>query len=303
MPAGMSEPSLLQVRTRDGRRLDVELSGAGNRVVLFHTGTPSSGELFGAAIADGTARGLRHIAYSRPGYGTSDRQRGRTVADCVTDVVAILDALEVERCLTVGWSGGGPHALACAALLPDRVDAAATIASVAPRDAEGLDWLAGMGEENIAEFAALEAGPQALEQLLTTYAVPLASVTAEQVRAELGDLLSAVDAAVLTGDVAEHMAHTSRAAVATGVWGWFDDDIACLSDWGFDLGTIRRPVTIWQGVEDRFVPPAHAEWLATHVPGASLELRPDDGHLSLGITQYGDVLDALLRDDAGASLT
>jgi pimeloyl-ACP methyl ester carboxylesterase len=303
MPAGMSDATHLQVSTSAGRRLDVELSGTGPRTVLFHTGTPSSGELFGAAIADGTARGLRHIAYSRPGYGNSDRQTGRTVADCVVDVVAILDALEVERCLTVGWSGGGPHALACAALLPDRIDAAATIASVAPHDAVGLDWLAGMGEENIAEFAALDAGPQALEQLLTAYAAAFASVTAEQVRTELGDLLSEVDAAVLTGDVAEHMAHTCRAAVSTGVWGWFDDDIACLTEWGFELGTVRRPVTIWQGIEDRFVPPAHGEWLAAHIPGASLELRVRDGHLSLGITQYGDVLDALLRDDAAARLT
>jgi pimeloyl-ACP methyl ester carboxylesterase len=303
MPAGMSDPTRLRVTSPDGRRLDVELSGTGDRAVLFHTGTPSSGEVFGAAIDDGTIRGLRHIAYSRPGYGGSDRHPSRTVADCVTDVVAILDELEVERCLTVGWSGGGPHALACAALLPDRVDAAATIASVAPRDADGLDWLAGMGEENIAEFAALEAGPQALEQLLTEYAVPFSHVTADQVRAELGDLLSAVDAAVLTGEVAEHMAHTSRGAVAAGAWGWFDDDIACLTDWGFDLGTIRRPVTIWQGTEDRFVPPSHAEWLAARIPGARLELRPDDGHLTLGITSYGDVLDALLRDDAACSLT
>jgi pimeloyl-ACP methyl ester carboxylesterase len=303
MPAGMSDLNRLHVTTHDDRRLEVELSGSGNRAVLFHTGTPSSGELFEAAIADGTARGLRHIAYSRPGYATSDRCPGRTVADCVADVTAILDALEIDRCVTVGWSGGGPHALACAALLPDRIDAAATIASVAPRDADGLDWLAGMGDENIAEFAAVDAGPQALEQLLTEYAVPFASVTAEQIRAELGDLLSAVDAAVLTGDVAEHMARTSRAAVRNGVWGWYDDDIACLTDWGFDLGTIRRPVTVWQGVEDRFVPPSHAEWLAARIPGASLELRTNDGHLTLGITHYGDVLDALLRDDAAASLT
>lgn len=298
----MPDPTRIEVAAPDGRRLDVELSGSGDRAVLFHTGTPSSGELFDASVADGTARGLRHIAYSRPGYAGSDRHAGRTVADCAGDVAAILDALEIERCLTIGWSGGGPHALACAALLPDRIDAAATIASVAPRDAEGLNWLAGMGDENLTEFAAFDAGPEALEKLLLDYAAPFAQVTAEEVRAELGDLLSAVDAAVLTGDVAEHMAHTSRAAVVSGIWGWFDDDVACLTDWGFRLDSIGRPVTIWQGIEDRFVPPSHAEWLASHIPGARLELRPDEGHLTLGITSYGDVLNALLRDDAAYSL-
>ena len=291
----------MQVRAPDGRQLDVELSGNGDGYVLTHTGTPSSGELFDSMIADGSARGLRHITYSRPGYGRSDRHAGRTVADCATDVVAILDALEVERCMTIGWSGGGPHALACAALLPDRVGAVATIASVAPRGAEGLDWLDGMGEENLEEFAAAEAGPEALESCLSTFADGWSQVTGEAIRREFGDLVSAVDAAVLSGELADHTALTTRNAFISGVWGWFDDDIACLGDWGFDLAAIGRPVTVWQGREDRFVPPAHAEWLASHIPGARLELRADEGHLSLAVATYGHVLDALLRDDAGHS--
>ena len=291
----------MQVRAPDGRQLDVELSGNGDGYVLTHTGTPSSGELFDSMIADGSARGLRHITYSRPGYGRSDRHAGRTVADCATDVVAILDALEVQRCMTIGWSGGGPHALACAALLPDRVGAVATIASVAPRGAEGLDWLDGMGEENLAEFAAADAGPEALESCLSAFADGMSRVTGEEIRTEFGDLVTVIDAAVLSGEFADHMALTTRNAFISGVWGWFDDDIACLGDWGFDLAAIGRPVTVWQGREDRFVPPAHAEWLASHVPGARLELRADEGHLSLAVATYGHVLDALLRDDAGHS--
>jgi pimeloyl-ACP methyl ester carboxylesterase len=144
-------------------RLDVELGGPDDgQVVVFHTGTPSAGTLFASMIDAGSERGLRHVVYSRPGYGTSQRAAGRSVGDCALDVAAIADALGIERFFTVGWSGGGPHALACAALLPERVIAAATIASVAPRSAEGLDWLAGMGQENLDEFAAAEAGEEQL---------------------------------------------------------------------------------------------------------------------------------------------
>ena len=293
----------MQVSVADGRRLDVELSGTGDRYVLMQTGTPSSGEVFESMIADGSARGLRHIAYSRPGYAHSDRHAGRTVADCASDVAAILDALEAPHCLTIGWSGGGPHALACAALLPDRIGAVATIASIAPRDAEGLDWLDGMGDENLAEFAAFDAGPEALKSCLSAHADVMSQVTGEAIRGALGDLVTPVDAAILSGAFADHMALTARNAFTSGLWGWFDDDIACLDDWHFDLATIGRPVTVWQGREDWFVPPAHAEWLAGHVPGARLELRADQGHLSLAVATYGEILDALLRDDATHSPT
>ena len=145
-------------------------------MVLFHTGTPDDRPLFAPLVEAGVERGLRHLSYSRPGYGDSDRNAGRTLADCADDVSAIADALGVEAFFTVGWSGRGPHALACAALLPERVRAAATIASVAPRRAAGLDWLAGMGEENLAEFAAAEAGEEELRAYLETEAESLAAV-------------------------------------------------------------------------------------------------------------------------------
>jgi pimeloyl-ACP methyl ester carboxylesterase len=224
----------MQVSAPDGRRLDVEVSGTGDGHILTHTGTPSSGELFDSKMADGSARGLRHIAYSRPGYGRLDRLAGRTVADCATDVAAILDAL--EPCLSAS---------------ADR----------------------------------------------------MSHVTGEAIRSELGDMVTAVDAAVLSGEFADHMRLTTRNAFTSGLWGWFDDDIACLNDWHFDIAAVRQPVAVWQGREDRFVPPAHAEWLASHVPGARLELRADEGHLSLAVATYGEVLDALLRDDATHSPT
>jgi pimeloyl-ACP methyl ester carboxylesterase len=277
-----------------GRRIEVEQSGpdGGDSVVFFHTGTPSAGIMFEPMVAAGAARGVRHIAYSRPGYARSDRRPGRTVADCAADVAAIADQLGIGRFYTVGWSGGGPHALACAALLSDRVIAAATLASVAPRDAEGLDWLAGMGEENLQEFGAAESGQ--LISFLDHAAADFRHATPEQIHQAFGDLVSPVDVASMTGEFAQYLSDAVKLAVSRGIWGWLDDDLAIIHDWGFSLDAIERPVTIWQGGQDRMVPFDHGRWLAAHVSGAKAELLPDEGHLSLTVGSYDRVLDGLL---------
>ncbi len=288
-------PRPVQIAVAGGRRLDVEVAGPEDgHAVIFHTGTPGAGMLFGAHVGAGVERGLRHVAYSRPGYGRSDRRAGRTVGDCAEDVAAIADELGLERFFTVGWSGGGPHAIACAALLPERVIAAATIASVAPRDAAGLDWLEGMGADNLDEFAAAAAGDDELLAHLEAQRAQLAHVSGPELHAALGDLLSDVDRGVLTGDFADYLAVSMHTGLEPGPWGWFDDDRACLSDWGFDLEAVGRPVAIWQGPQDRFVPFSHGEWLAAHVAGARPRLRPEHGHLSLTIGAYGEILDDLL---------
>jgi pimeloyl-ACP methyl ester carboxylesterase len=282
-----------------GRRLVAEIAGPSRGdVVLAHTGTPEAGTVYELKAAAGAERGLRHLSYSRPGYGGSERQPGRTVADCAADVVAIADALGIERFYAVGQSGGGPHALACAALLADRVRAAATLGGVAPRSAAGLDWLAGMGEENLEEFGAAEAGEAELRALLERVAPEFAAASAEELRGALGDLIGEADKAVLTGEYAEHLVEGLRGALAGGIWGWFDDDLAIFADWGFDLGAIAVPVTVWQGDDDRMVPFAHGEWLAAHVAGASPRLLTGEGHLSIEVTRYGDVLDDLLERGA-----
>lgn len=286
------------MRSPDGRRLTIKLAGPeSDQVILVHTGTPDDGPLFAPLVEAGAERGLRHLSYSRPGYGDSDRKQGRRVADCTDDVAAIADALGIESFFTVGWSGGGPHALACAALMPERVRAAATMASVAPRSATGLDWPAGMGDENLAEFAATEAGDEELRVYLEAEAETFGSVTGGEVLAAFGDLISEADRPALTGEFAEHVAASTRAALVTGIWGWFDDDMAFVRDWGFDLGSIRAPVAIWQGEDDRFVPFSHGQWLAENVSGATSYLRPGEGHLSLAITAYGEILDRLLSED------
>jgi len=285
----------LRVEAADGRALDVQHAGpADGQALLLHVGTPLAGLLYPPLAELGTERGLRHITYSRPGYGRSDRNAGRTVADCVSDVESVLGALGVERFLTVGWSGGGPHALACAALLEERTMAAATIAGVAPRSAAGLDWLAGMGEENLAEFAAAEEGPQPLESFLRAAREEILAAGGPEIRASLGQLLSEVDREAATGEFAEYLAALFHGGLEQDIWGWFDDDLAFVSDWGFSLETIRRPVAVWQGSEDRMVPYGHGGWLAQNVGGAQPRLLDGEGHLSILLGAYGRLLDDLV---------
>jgi pimeloyl-ACP methyl ester carboxylesterase len=289
--------------TPDGRQLEVLLAGPPDGMPLvFHNGTPSGLAEFGPMTQAASARGLRTVLYSRPGYGGSTPQPGRAVADAAADVAAILDQIGAGQFVTAGTSGGGPHALACAALLPGRCLAAATMAGVAPSNAPGLDWLGGMGPENMEEFAAAAAGEEALTRFLEAAASGLREVTADQLADELGGLVSGTDKAALTGDYAQYLASSFRAAVSTGIAGWRDDDLAFIRDWGFSLAADRPvPVAIWQGAQDRMVPYAHGQWLAAQVPGARAHLLPDEGHLTLTVTSFGQILDDLL-DLAGREL-
>jgi pimeloyl-ACP methyl ester carboxylesterase len=292
------EPAVHTVPAAGGRQLEVLVAGPEDGLPLvFHNGTPSGLVSFAPMVEQAADRGLRTVLYARPGYGASTPQPGRRVADAAADVAAVLDALGATEFVTAGWSGGGPHALACAALLPGRCRSAATIAGVAPSDADGLDWLAGMGDGNLAEFAATDAGEAELTKFLTAEADQLRGVTADQVAAGLGDLVSDADKAVITGEFASFLAASFTAALTAGIDGWRDDDLAFNQDWGFGLETLGRagsaPVGIWQGDQDRMVPFAHGEWLAAHVPGARAHLIPGAGHLTL-IDRFGLILDDLL---------
>ena len=284
----------------DGRCLEVQVDGPDDGLPLvWHAGTPNAGLLFPPLVDAAARRGLRTVIWSRPGYAGSTPQPGRRVADIAADTARVLDALGAARFVTVGASGGGPHALACATLLPDRCAAAASVAGVAPYPADGLDWLAGMGRENIEEFGAAMAGVPALTDYLEGYRPMLAGVQGTDVVAAFGDVASEVDRQALTGQVADWVAESLRVAVSTGIAGWRDDDLAFVQDWGFRPGG-GAPVAIWQGGEDRMVPYAHGQWLATHVPGARAHLLPAEGHLTLLITARERILDDLL-DLAGAA--
>lgn len=281
--------------TPDGRVLDVYVDGpATGTPLLFHNGTPSSGTLYAPFVEEATRRGLRLASFSRAGYGSSTRNPGRSVGDVAADVTAVLDQLGEDRFYTLGWSGGGPHALACAALLPARLIAAATVGGLAPYGADGLDWMDGMGEENVAGFRAALDGEAAMQSVLGMIGPAFASVTADEIAARLGNLVADVDRAAITGDAAAWLADNFRESVRVGLWGWNDDQLAFVRPWGFSVGDIGVPVAIWQGLLDRQTPYAHGEWLVSHIPGVRPHLLADEGHLSLGVDSFGRILDDLL---------
>jgi pimeloyl-ACP methyl ester carboxylesterase len=280
---------------RDGRTLEVLTAGPPDgTAVVFHHGTPFAAVPYRSAAQSVSARGVRLVYWSRPGYARSTVQPGRRVADAAADTGEVLDSLGHDRFVTLGWSGGGPHALACAALMPGRCRSAAIIAGVAPFDAEGLDFLDGMGPENIEEFGLAAAGGAPFSEFLTRESAQLAKLSGPDMAEALGGLVSDVDKAALTGSLADFMARALAEAGSASTAGWHDDDLAFLDDWGFDVTDVGCPVSIWQGGEDRMVPYAHGEWLASHVPGAWPHFLPDEGHVSLFVGAFEHILDDLL---------
>ncbi|MCW2795204.1 alpha/beta fold hydrolase, partial [Nocardioides sp.] len=252
------------VQRPDGRVLEVLTGGDPDGFPwLFHSGSPSAAVAY--APIDDAARGLglRMVTYSRPGYGGSTPRRAEQgpprMADDVADSVAILDHLGIDEFVTLGWSGGGPRALACGALLPERCRAVATLAGVGPHDGEGLDWFAGMAPENVAEYAAAEAGADAYEALLVEAFLPILQASPDDLAAAMGELLTPVDAAALSPGVAKYLADSFQRAGAQGVVGVRDDGLAAVAPWGFELASIRVPVAVWQGRQDAMVPFAHGE--------------------------------------------
>jgi pimeloyl-ACP methyl ester carboxylesterase len=260
------------VTARDGRTLRVhdtrdELAAPARLTVLWHHGSPQTGSILAPLLAAAVPRGVRFLSYGRPDYGGSTAQPGRTVASAASDVRDIADALGVDELAVMGASGGGPHALACAALLPGRVSAAVTIGGIAPFDAEGLDWFAGMAD-TAAVRAAASGGREARARV---------EETAEFEPTSFND----ADYAALAGAWAALGADVGVAAAdgPTGLGGLVDDDVAFTSPWGFDVAAVRVPTLVVQGGDDRVVPRAHGEWLLRALPLGELWLRPRDGHI------------------------
>jgi len=287
-----------QVIAPDGRRLDVLHGGKHDDVqatlVVCH-GTPGDATSFADWDDAASARHVQLVAVSRPGYAHSTRQRGRSVASVAADVSFVLDSLGVSTFVVAGHSGGGPHALACAALLPDRCRRAASLAGVAPYGVADLDWMAGMGPENVEEFGMALTGEEQLGDWVATNGAPLRHVTGEDLVAALGGLVPQVDKDVLAGGYATRMADSTRRALDHGYDGWVDDDLAFTQDWGFDVASVTVPVTVWQGDLDLMVPKAHGEWLAAHLPNARYRAPEGQGHLSLVTALRDEILDDLLQ--------
>jgi len=264
--------------TVDGRVLHAYDQGPTGRfdelVVMWHAGTPNIGAppdpLFEAALS----LGLRWIGYDRPGYGGSAPHRGATVADAAADARQIADHLGIDRFAVFGHSGGGPRALACGALLTERVSAVLTISSPAPGPAAGLDYFAGMSAGSVRELRAALRGRAELEQVLASEEFdPESFIPADE--AALNGSWSWFDGIV-------------RAGTAHGLDGMVEDDLGTMAPWGFDLAQVKAPVLIMHGTGDRLVPSSHGKWLAAHCPAAELRLVPGEGHISvLNYAEHG----------------
>jgi pimeloyl-ACP methyl ester carboxylesterase len=280
----------------DGRTLEIEVTGPDRAPALLYVhGTPGGSRQLEAVARAAHARGHRLVTWSRAGYGASSRRQGRDVASESADVAAVLDHVGADSCVLAGWSGGGPHALACGALLPHRVRAVTTIAGVAPYAADGVDFLAGMGEENLEEFGEALRGEGPLRAWLEAARPQYVAISADEVAAALDTLISAGDRASLTGEFAEFLAASFRQAVSVGVDGWLDDDLAFTRPWGFDLRAIEVPTYLWQGSEDLMVPIGHGEWLRERVPGVTAHLEQGRGHLEVLLGSVDSWVDELVR--------
>ena len=284
----------LTVPMPGGRDLEVVRHGpADGRVLVSHVGTPSAPDEFLPLMRAVEERGWQLVSHARPGYAASTRRPGRTVADDAADVAAVLDHLGLDRFLTLGRSGGGPHALACAALLPDRCEGAATIASIAPWEAEGLDFTAGMGPENVEEYGAAASSAAELEAFLADAAPGMAEATGDGIADALGGLVGDADRRALTGEIADGIAREVRRGAVGGHGRLVRRRHRVRDAVGLRPGAIGVPVSVWQGADDRMVPFAHGEWLAAHVPGARVHLYEDEGHISL-VGQLPRILDDLV---------
>jgi pimeloyl-ACP methyl ester carboxylesterase len=278
------------IATEDGRSVRVLEAGRADGVpVLVLRGSPHSRLLYERWVEDAQARGIRLICYERPGYGRSTRYPGRTVASAAQDVAAIARELALERVLIWGVSGGGPHALACAALLPGLVVAAAVLGSIGPYPAAGLDYFAGMGEDNVADVKAALKGGQTHREAVEASAGRLLRADAESLVQALQSLLCPVDAAVLTTDYAEFVVRSVREGVGESRDGMLDDEAAHLRAWGFELGQIRIPVLLMHGEQDQFVPVSHSKSLASKIPRVESRFLAGDGHLTVSLRRIPEV--------------
>ncbi len=252
-----------------GRTLHVYDTGGppSGLTVFWHHGSPNTGAPPEPLFPATAERGIRWVSYDRPGYLGSARLPGRDVASAAADVASIADALGIGPFAVMGHSGGGPHALACAALLPGRVLAAVAASGLAPVAADGLEWFAGMTPSGAAEIRAAMEGGAALERYLAAH--------------EFGpEQFTPADYAALAGDWA-WMGRIAGEAIAAGTDGYVDDTLAYVGPWGFAAGQVKAPVLIIHGGQDRMVPSTHGAWLAGQCPDAELWLRPDDGHVSV----------------------
>jgi pimeloyl-ACP methyl ester carboxylesterase len=278
-----------QFKLKDGRELEILDNGINSeRAIVFHHGTPGHVSMWADWLEAAAAMGIRALSYSRAGYGTSDRNPGRSVVSVNSDIAQLLDSKGIKKFVSIGWSGGGPHCIANT--FEPRNVGAISLAGVGAYGVDDLDFLEGMGPENHDEFGAALQGEAVIDQWMQENVLGMKSVTGEEIREAFGGLIGDADKAVLEGETANQMAATMRSAVAVSFDGWIDDDLVFIKSWGFDLAAITKQVYLWQGDDDFMVPHAHSYWLEKHIPTASLTFKPGEGHISLGVKYRDEIL-------------
>jgi pimeloyl-ACP methyl ester carboxylesterase len=278
-----------QFKLKDGRELEILDNGINSEnAIIFHHGTPGHVSMWSGWLEAAAAAGIRAISYSRAGYGTSDRNPGRTVVSINNDIAQLLDAKHITKFVSIGWSGGGPHCIANT--LEHRNVGAISLAGVGAYGVDDLDFLEGMGPENHDEFGAALKGEAVIEKWMEDNAGAMKSVTGGEIREAFGGLIGDADKEVLEGEEADAMAASMRSALAVSFDGWIDDDLVFVKHWGFDLGAITKPVYLWQGDDDFMVPHAHSYWLEKHIPTATLSFKPGEGHISLSVKYRTEIL-------------
>jgi pimeloyl-ACP methyl ester carboxylesterase len=278
------------LKLTDGRFFEYFDNGiASTSAIVFHHGTPAHASLWNSWLDLAASRGIRAISYSRAGYGISDRNEGRTVLSNNDDIRELLDSFGIRDFVSIGWSGGGPHAIATTQIAGSR--GAIALASVGAYGVDDLDFLAGMGPENEEEFGEALKGEAEISAWMDANAVAFKDVTESDVREALGGLIGEADKRALDGAIADEYATATRKGLAVSFDGWIDDDIAFIQPWGFALNAISVPVILWQGDQDLMVPHAHSYWLEKQIPTSQLKFLPGQGHFSPIADFKSEILD------------
>lgn len=283
-----------QFTLSSGRELEVLDNGVkSTSALVFHHGTPASASLWSQWFTYAQGIGIRAISYSRAGYGNSGRDKGRSIISINNDISEVLTSMGVERFVAIGWSGGGPHALANTLLESNA--GAITLAGVGAYGVDDLDFLNGMAQENHDEFGASLQGEEVIQKWFVDNASLFKSAGGAEIREAFGGLISEVDKKSMEGSFADVIASAIRSGLAISFDGWVDDDVAFTKPWGFELASISKPVKIWQGDQDYMVPHAHSHWLKKHIPSAELTFIPGQGHVTL-LVDYTDEVFAQAKE-------
>jgi len=280
----------------DGRKLtyfDNEVPGSA--ALLMHHGTPGLGDIWSTWINAASSRGVRAVSYSRAGYLGSDRAEGRTVWSTGTDFEELLAFLAISEFVSIGWSGGGPYALRSTFL--SGCKGAELVAGVAPLEEMGADWYTDTGPEDT---------PESIAKL--TESVESAFQSAEEKFVGIEELWSveAIDTGARKRTTYEDFSELYAAfneilsisllnSLKPTLLGYAEDDHVILKPWGFKIGSVSAPVSIWNGSLDKGVTVNMAQWQHRQIINSTLHIIEDQNHVSPMVELMGDILGSAIN--------